>query len=921
MPPALHLEKWRACSESIGGIFQGDFSESAFVIFKPSIWPKAWRLLVLGVAILLLRQSVVPQAQYTALALQDAKAFFPTATALREGGPNRSLLVLEGDRILGRLMTTSPEGDSVIGYAGPSNLLMALDSEGAVRGLKVLSSGDTDSHVQRVEQSRRFWQYFQRWRPESEPPPRIEALGGSTLTSIAFAEALSKRASGKGVSLKFPEPVTLEEARELFGPTVEKLLENRPRNGWITVRSSGEKLLGFLVRTSPEADAVSGYAGPSECLVAIGPDQQTLLSWRIRKSYDSEDYVDRVRRDEDYQKKLTRWTVSEWPSVDFEKAGVEGVAGATMTSYAVAESMRVRFRQESRRESGWRPDFKEMALWLVIAGSVVMSFSKLRGRIWARLLWQGFLVGCLGVWLGQFISIAQFAGWAKAGTSGSQSVGILLLVAVSLLVPWGSGKQIYCHQICPHGAAQEWLGRFRRLHVAVPDSINRLLSKIPYLLLAGAFLWAVWNPRWDLSTMEPFNAWVLRGGAVASLILACMGLVASLFVPQAYCRYGCPTGAVFKWLRAASSQERFGAKDWGAAVVLGMALLLLVIRNEGGAQTRPRPEARMEHDDSPREPFELRGSAFGTSWCVKLRTPPQNPSELHRALSQELRRLEDSLSPWNPESATSRFNRSQLTEPILIPRELALLVRFGQRLSAATEGAYDLTVAPLVDLWGFGPAGRIEQPPSREEIREALGSVGWAKLCLDESGPTLRKTDPRTKIIVSLVQGLAVDRIGAILKRTVEGDFLVELGGEMLASGSWRVGIEDPRAPGNWVRQFHLKDAALATSGLYRARHRLAGREISHIISPKTGEPIQSGFELCSVVAGSCLEAKGWVTAMVALERNEAIGLAVRERLHAVAVDRRGEVQILGDPFGEAASAVSAPPLSNAPTGAPPSEF
>ena len=850
---------------------------------------RVWRMGALCLAAFFLHRSAppVPLPQKPA-SLAEARAFFPSATSLRNQRDG-SIGVFSGEGgTLGRLLSTSPQSDGIVGYSGPSNLLVALGKEGEVIGVRVLSSGDTSSHVRALQEFKPFWSGFHGWHPGAEALPKVEALGGSTLTSLAMAESLVKRLVGSRVSLRFPEPVTLSEVQTLF-PSATQITLDMPRPGWIRVTDSADILLGFVLRTSPASDDFSGYAGPTECLVAVTPDQQSIGLIKIRKSYDTDEYVERVREDEDYLKRLAGWKIREWPKLDFQQERIEGVAGATLTSYAIAEGLKRRFTQERELALAGKSRFqgRDLALLGIVLGALLMSFTGLRGKGWMRAGWQVVLIGGLGLWSGQFLSLALFSGWAKSGVDWEHSLGILLLAGVALLVPWGTRRQIYCHQVCPHGAAQEWLGRFPRLHVRVPSGWNQGLSLIPVMTLGGALLFGMISPSFDLSQLEPFDAWILRGGAGICAVIAGVGLVASLFVPQAYCRYGCPTGALLKFVRSSSSQEGFGRKDWGACVLLAVACCVAECKPSSALVAAP-PVASAEAPQT----VELRGSGFGTTWCVKIRGIRPDLESLRSELSAEVDRIERTLSPWRVESATSRFNAAETTDEMVLPEELIRIVAFSQTLSRASEGAYDITVAPLVSAWGYGPEGVPATEPSVHSISGLLERVGWQKLLIGGDGKTLRKTHPKLRIVLSLLQGYAVDHLSEILLRHQCSEHLIELGGELLARGAWQVAIEDPSQEGRVLRKMTLRDSALATSGLYRARRKANGKEISHILSPQTGLPVEPTIELCSVAGPTCLEAKGWVTTLIASGLTKSKQMAAQLGLEVLWVERDGTVSV-----------------------------
>ncbi len=856
---------------------------------RVSAWlVKGWRLAALLLAALLLQRTTpVTESALTRLGLDDAKAFFPGAKRLKSG-PNQTLLVQDqfGNR-LGRLVTTSPDADSILGYAGPSNVLVALDNQEKIVGTRILSSEDTPEHVDKLR-TPAFEKSFKDWRPTTQPAPKLDAYAGSTLTALAITESIQKRLSGNYVSLRFPTPLSLKEIQAAGFPDATGFEPNSPRLGWNLVRGPNRAMLGYVVRSSPSADEILGYAGPSETLIAVEPDGLRLRKVTLRTTYDTADYVSRIRDQEPDQQgrtfftNLTKWNTREWAEFDFRKAELDTVAGATLTSYAIAKGLQTRFADDAHgshhEKAGVAQRLKSVTLWCFVVGALLMTFTPLHGRPVVRRIWQVLLVVGLGLWLGQLLSLSLFAGWARHGMPWSQAPALLVLGAVALLIPWGGRRQLYCHHACPHGAAQELLGGLRRLHVTVPARLHGWLGKLPSVALGGVFLAALAWPRWSLGQAEPFDAWILGAGVVVPLVLAIVGLVAAVFVPQAYCKYGCPTGALFKFVRSASQTEAWGRRDtWAAAILAVGAAVVFVPRPEFGEAEAPETTARQTVT-------ELHGAAFGTTWTIKVRGADVDAELLKRELEAEINRVEFSLSHWRESSATADFNHLESTQPFGISPELAETVEFALKLSAATDGMYDITVAPLTNLWGYGPAGNVPDP-TPAQLQAALAKVGWRKLKLDKENLTLAKSHEGVNLdLGSVLQGYAADRAAAVLRAQGQTEFLIEVGGEILAAGSWRVGIEDPFNPRVMIRTVLLTDRALSPSGLYRAKRLAAGKPVSHIISPKTGRPVEPTLEMVVVYHDSCFQADGWATALMAAGFEQAKAIAQRENLDVMLV-------------------------------------
>ena len=783
--------------------------------FAAAIVPRAFRLgLLAGVAAILFVAGAQPPA-VEEISLDLAKQFFPEAAKFAPGDARLGgqAVLDEKGKPLGLLLTTSPRTDDIMGYSGPSNLLIALDAQQQVVGVRVLSSGDTPSHVEKIRVKGEFWQQFH-GLDQTTGREKVDGVGGSTLTSFAFAEAIEKRIRGTSVSLRFPEPVKLREVKKLF-KSARKFEADNPRVGWNKAFDEDGNHLGYVVRTSPYSDNARGYQGPTESLIAVAADGKTVIDVIIRKSYDTDLYVERVRPSDEFRDSLKGRTVDEWAKIDFKTAGIEGVSGATQTSFAVADGVRRRFAADTvvvpKKEPAWN---WQPGLIAVIAGGLALAFTSLKSNRRVRLVWQIVLVVAFMYWLGDLLSIALFVGWSRHGLPWRTAPAVMLFAAVALLMPWISRRQVYCQQLCPHGAAQGLVAHFKRLHLKISAVWQRRLAIIPALLLGAAVVLATFLVQFDLAKLEPFDAWVLGGAAGISSTIAVVGLFASTVVPFGFCRYGCPTGELLRLVKSGGDHDRVQRRDWLAAALVGCVAIGLF-----GPQLWENVQPRSSEMKTAEEPkfVEIGGKAFGTSWSVKLRGDHQVAS-LQEAVTKELERIESSLSHWRPDSATAQFNTSETTLETEQPEELLKLVARAQELSKLSNGKYDITVAPLVAAWGYGPLG-VRPTPTDEELKELLERVGYEKLVVDLAAKTLRKKHSQLQIdLGSVLQGYAADQARKTLEQAGVQEFLIDVGSELLARGSWRVGIEDPRNPQQLLRTIQLKDSALATSGLYRTK-------------------------------------------------------------------------------------------------------
>jgi polyferredoxin len=218
---------------------------------------------------------------------------------------------------------------------------------------------------------------------------------------------------------------------------------------------------------------------------------------------------------------------------------------------------------------------KNLGTMLVVAFGVLMGFSSLRSQRSIRIAFQLVLIAYLGFLHGEMVSQAVVVGWAQNGVAWRSAPGLVVLVAAAFFVPLATRKQVYCHHLCPHGAAQQLVRRLVPFQLHVRGWMHGLLSLIPALLLAWVLVVAVLGLPFNLAALEPFDAYLFRVAGSASLSIAVAGLLLALFVPLAYCRYGCPTGALLNFLRRHGRGDRFGLRDAAAIALVILAAGLI----------------------------------------------------------------------------------------------------------------------------------------------------------------------------------------------------------------------------------------------------------------------------------------------------------------------------------------------------------
>ena len=290
-----------------------------------------------------------------------------------------------------------------------------------------------------------------------------------------------------------------------------------------------------------------------------------------------------------------------------------------------------------------------------------------------------------------------------------------------------------------------------------------------------------------------------------------------------------------------------------------------------------------------KDPVEIvvSGNTMGTQFNVKLADVDVTAADLQQDIEDSLARVEQMMSTFLPDSEISTFNVSSTTDWNTISHEFCSSVEEALVLSTLTDGSFDITVGPLVNLWGFGPGDMIHEPPADEEISSVMDSVGYEHLQADCARPALKKDISDLFLDMSAFgKGYAVDRIADLLEGAGFQDYMVEVGGEIRLGGrnakgeKWAIGIEmpltDQRRPHTVV---HLTDTAVATSGDYRNYFEAGGERYSHTIDTRTGRPIIHELASVTVIDDSGYRADALATALLVMGPEKGMELAARENL------------------------------------------
>ncbi|MEZ9133501.1 FAD:protein FMN transferase [Vibrio breoganii] len=278
----------------------------------------------------------------------------------------------------------------------------------------------------------------------------------------------------------------------------------------------------------------------------------------------------------------------------------------------------------------------------------------------------------------------------------------------------------------------------------------------------------------------------------------------------------------------------------------------------------------------------LSGKTMGTTYHIKYIADDKapEPEEMQKQIELLLEQVNDQMSTYRPESELSLFNQHQTAAPFPVSKETEIVVREAIRLNELTEGALDVTVGPLVNLWGFGPEARPDKVPTDEELTSRREMVGIKHLSVTEQG--LSKDIPNLYVDLSTIaKGWGVDVIADYLESQGVHRFLVEVGGELRLKGNnsegipWRIAIEKPTVDAREVELIvQPGDMAMATSGDYRNYFERDGVRYSHIINPKTGKPIAHKVVSVTAIHPSCMTADGLATGLMVMGEERGLQVA-----------------------------------------------
>jgi thiamine biosynthesis lipoprotein len=304
-----------------------------------------------------------------------------------------------------------------------------------------------------------------------------------------------------------------------------------------------------------------------------------------------------------------------------------------------------------------------------------------------------------------------------------------------------------------------------------------------------------------------------------------------------------------------------------------------------------------EDDD---ETIRISGKTMGTSYSIVAVAAPKDVTEeiILETVEATLKSVNAKMSNWDKKSEISLLNEASSLKPENISNDMLEVLVAAEKVHAQSRGFFDLTVSPVIDLWGFGPKNLEDQVPSSYEIEQALKFVGQDKMLLvDSNRKTLEKTSDNVSINLSAIaKGYGVDKVAQSFKKLGIERFLIEIGGDLSVSGKnskgipWAIGIEQPDSEDRVVKLvLSISDLSMATSGDYRNFFEEDGVRYSHIINPTTGKPVDHRTASVTVLAENAMMADAWATALLVAGEKEGLSIAEKHQIAALFISKAKE--------------------------------
>tara|TARA_B110000444_G_C18766479_1_gene560248 strand:- start:293 stop:1201 length:909 start_codon:yes stop_codon:yes gene_type:complete len=279
---------------------------------------------------------------------------------------------------------------------------------------------------------------------------------------------------------------------------------------------------------------------------------------------------------------------------------------------------------------------------------------------------------------------------------------------------------------------------------------------------------------------------------------------------------------------------------------------------------------------------------MGTSYHILVIGPKINNDDIGSDVDELLEIINQQMSTYQDNSELLDINRAELNVWLPISKPLFEVLALSQDINGQSDGAFDVTVGPVVNLWGFGPDQHTEEVPHSELISATMDTIGADSFELDINTFAIKKHKAIYIDLSAIAKGYAVDKLAELLMSKGYYDYMVEIGGEIRVSGqnsrgeSWRLAIEKPVSTiGKVFQTIAITNGGIATSGDYRNYFEIDGARYSHTIDPLTGYPVEHDLVSVTVIASSAIVADAWATALNVLGGKKGLAIAERKKLAA----------------------------------------
>ena len=293
----------------------------------------------------------------------------------------------------------------------------------------------------------------------------------------------------------------------------------------------------------------------------------------------------------------------------------------------------------------------------------------------------------------------------------------------------------------------------------------------------------------------------------------------------------------------------------------------------------------------------IKGNTMGTYYLIEV-VEVSNKLHIDKikiVIEDTLKMANKILSNWDNNSEISKINKNKTTMPIKLSNELNKVFKTANKINIKSNGFFDLTLDPIIDIWGFGyESKQLEIIPSDEQIKNALSLVGQQSLLkFNFDNNELTKKNKNLKINLSSIgKGFGIDLIGKKLDQLGIDNYIINIGGDILTKGhnkknkDWIIGVENPNLKEKLIKEIvNLTDKGLATSGDYKNFFTKNGKKYSHIINPNTGKPITHSTKSVTVIHKNSMKADGWATALLALGSVDGLKIAEKEKIAVLFID------------------------------------